>query len=164
MKERLLVGGSEDAATGFSPDVRSAWKILSVLGLALAAVGAVDLIMLIYPARLDSLDWEFATISGLVDGLPLTTLGFGLMLASAVARGARFGRLALLITMLVMALLITVALLLFLLDVPAVLRAAQPQLKPTMQKAVLKTGLMGTLYLLLYSTLGIWAWRLKRRT
>ena len=163
MKERLLVGSDETAA-GYSPDVRSAWKILSVLGLALAAVGAVDLVMLIYPARLDSLDWEFATISGLFDGLPLTTLGLGLMLAAAVARGARFARLALLITMLVMALLITVALLLFVLDIPAVMRAAQPQLKPTMQKAVLKTGLMGTLYLLLYSTLGIWAWRLKRRS
>ena len=159
MKDRVLVGAAEAPIS----DSGSAWKILSVLGLALAAVGAVDLLMLIYPARPASLDWEFATISGLFDGLPLTTLGLGLMLASAVARGSKTGQLVLLVVSLLMALLIAGALLLFVLDVPAVLRAVQPQLKPTMQKAALKSGMMGALYFVLYSTLGIWAWRLRTR-
>ena len=159
MKERVLVGAAEAPTS----DSGSAWKILSVLGLALAAVGAVDLLMLIYPARPASLDWEFATISGIFDGLPLTTLGLGMMLASATARGSRAGRLVLMTVMLLMALLIIVALTMFLLDVPAVLRAVNPQLLPTMQKAALKSGMMGALYLLLYTTLGIWAWRLGRR-
>lgn len=162
MKERVLVG-ARDAETASISDARSAWKIVFVLGVALAAVGGVDLLMLIYPARLDSLDWEFATISGLFDGLPLTTLGLGLMLAAAAARGSKAAQLVLLVVMLLMALLVAGALLLFVLDVPAVLRAVQPQLKPTMEKAALKSGLMGALYLVLYTTLGIWAWRLRKR-
>ena len=53
------------------PDEQTAWAMGFLCGLTVAAVGALDNALLFYPAQWASLDWEFGTISGLIEGLPL---------------------------------------------------------------------------------------------
>ena len=160
MKDPVVMAVGDESGA-YSVASRQAWKMMFVLGLAVALVSMIDLAMLIFPARLSSLDWEFGTISAVVDNLPLVTLGFGLMTASAVARGWTSGRRFMIGVLLVTAVIVAGMTVVFVLDIPAALRAVDPGLKPTIKKAVLKTSSMGLLYTLLYATLGIWAWRMR---
>jgi hypothetical protein len=50
------------------------------------------------------------------------------------------------------------------LDVPVVLRAVDPQLKPTVNKAIAKSLIMAVVYVALYSILGIQAARRRKQT
>jgi len=43
--------------------------MLFLLGLAVAAVGLLDVALLFFPPQWASLDWEFGTVSGAVDAL-----------------------------------------------------------------------------------------------
>ena len=66
-----------------------AWATWALVGWALMIVGLADITLLYFPARLASVDWEFGTISGTVDGMPLLTIGLGAVTASLAARGRR---------------------------------------------------------------------------
>jgi hypothetical protein len=145
-------------------DSRGAWALLMMLGAALAVVGWTDVALLWYPARWASVDWEFGTISGVVDGLPLGTIGLGLVTAAAIARSRRRWLLTLGIVELIVALLLLLMLVIYVLDVPVVLRAVDPQLKDTVKKAIVKTGWMAVVYVILYLTIGISAVRRVRAT
>ena len=160
MKDPVVMAVGDDGSA-HAANSRQAWKMLFLLGLGVALVGLTDLAMLVYPARLSSLDWEFGTISGIIDGLPLVTLGFGIMTASAVARGWLAGRRFMIGVTLVAAVIVVLMVIVFVLDIPAALRAVDPALRPTIKKAAAKTSAMGLIYSLLYATLGIWVWRLR---
>jgi hypothetical protein len=131
-----------------------------LLGLGLAAVGALDVALLFYPADWSSLNWEFGTVSGFIDGLPLMTMGFGAMVVASTSLGWAKWRRLLSIVALLIALMVMVNVLVFALDVPAALRAvSSPVMKTVVKKAVLKTGSMGVVYVALYAALGVWTWR-----
>jgi len=140
----------------------SAWRLLTVLGLALAAVGLVDVAMLFFPARPSAVDWEFGTISGVFEGLPLVTIGVGLMAAGAIARAGRGWLMTMAVVQLILALVLMVLLVVFVLDIPVVLGAVDPQMKFTAKQSIVKSGLMAVVYVLTYLTLGIWAARRVR--
>jgi hypothetical protein len=138
--------------------------MMLVLGIALALVGFSDFAMLWYPARWASVDWEFGTVSAAFDGLPLLTIGLGLATAAAVARGRRGAMGGLAAVLLVMLLLLIAMLLVFVLDVPVVIRAVDPRLRQTLFKSLVKTGSMALVYVVLYLTLGIWVVRRVRNS
>lgn len=155
-----LVVGQEAGAVGSGS--RGAWAMVQVLGVALALVGFADFALLWYPARWASVDWEFGTVSAAFDGLPLLTIGLGLATAGAVSRGRRGAMAGLAAVLLVMSLLLIAMLLIFVLDVPVVLRAVDPQLRESLVKSLVKTSSMAIVYVVLYLTLGIWAVRRMR--
>lgn len=161
MKDPVVMAVADDSASAYGFESRSAWKMLFVLGLGVAMIGSVDVALLLYPARLSSLDWEFGTISGIVDGLPLITIGLGVMTASAVARGWVRGRRLMIGVTLILAVLIALMVVVFVLDIPAVLRAVDPAMKQSIKKAMFKTTVIGFFYVVLYATLGMWTWRLR---
>jgi len=156
MKPVVPVGRSRGSAP---PDEQAAWKLGFLCGLTLALVGALDAALLFYPARFASLDWEFGTISGLVEGMPLVTMGFGAMAAAAAATGWKKWSQFLGVAGLLIAVVLAVLLLIFALDLPAAFRALQPAARGPLRKSVLKTGLMGVAYFVFYATLGVWTWR-----
>lgn len=129
------------------------------LGITLTLIGLTDLGMLYFPPHWASLDWEFGTIGATIEGLPLLTVGLGLLAMSSVALGrTRWMRLWS-ILMLLLALFVIAILIVFVLDVPVALRAVQPTGREALQKSIVKTGLMGSLYVVWYAALGIWTWR-----
>jgi hypothetical protein len=155
------VGEGEVAGSGAAPTPK-VWGVLLALGLALAVVGAVDVALLWFPARWASVDWEFGTVSATIEGMPLVTLGLGLLTASVLARGSRTGAVVVAVVLFLFALFSVVMLVILALDLPVVMRAVDPQLRPTLNKAILKSGIMGVVYVVLYTIIGIQAARRRK--
>ena len=71
-------------------DTEAVWPLLGLIGLAFAAIGAVDIVLAWFPSALGSAEWEFGTIGATLNGLPLPALGLFLVLASGFARASRW--------------------------------------------------------------------------
>jgi hypothetical protein len=162
MKEPVVVAQSHDHTAVAVVDNASGWKYLFLVGAGITIVGLIDLSLLFFPARFANLDWEFGTISGLFDAMPLMTLGIGLMSAAAVANGWTGTRRLVVVLALVMTVVVALLGTIFALDVPAVLKAVEPGMRPSIKRASLKTGLMSLTYFVLYLALGVWTWRRLR--
>jgi hypothetical protein len=135
------------------------WTIVAVTGLAIAVVGWFDLALLWYPLRFGDPEWEFGTISAHLNGMPLGTVGLALLVAGAIGRGwRRTTRLLAIVCLLVVIGLLAISVV-YLLDVPLALRAAAPQVKPILVKAMLKAGVFGATYTVLYAWLAWFLWR-----
>lgn len=156
-----MVIGAEGSGSAMQ-DARSAWTVLTVLGMALAVIGFTDIALLWYPARWASVDWEFGTVSAAFDAMPLATIGLGLACTGAVARGRRRLLVVMALVMFAVFAALGVMLTIFALDVPVVWRAVDPQLRLPVRKAMMKTGSMSVVYMILYLTLGIWVARRVR--
>lgn len=162
MSEQVVVGQAPSRATPMGGEM--AWATWALVGWALVIVGFIDIAMLYFPARLASVDWEFGTISGTVDGMPLMTIGMGAITAAAAARGRRGWMRAISVAQLVVTLVLLVLLGIYASDIPVALRAVEPALQPTLTKAIIKTVVMGGVYVVLYVSLGVWTWRRSRST
>ncbi len=138
------------------------WAVVAWTGLAIAIVGWFDLALLWYPLQFGSAEWEFGTISGHLNGMPLGTVGLALLAAGAMGRGwRRTNRLLSLVCLLILLGLLAISLI-YLLDVPIALRAAAPQIKPVLKKAMLKAGVFAVTYGILYAWLARFLWRATR--
>jgi hypothetical protein len=136
---------------------------LIVLGMTLAFVGWLDVLLNLFPPAIGNPDWEVGTISITIDSLPLGTLGMGMAVVGAALRG----RSVLLRVLAVLAwcamLFVAAAAALYLLSLPVVWAALAAQMKAPFSLAAAKTALLGTVYLLLYAWLGVFAWGHARR-
>lgn len=165
MKEPVVVAHSGDSSTFGAIDGQSGWSFLFLVGTGLMFVGLIDVALLFFPPQWDSLSWEFGTVSALFEGMPLLTMGFGLMTAASVANGWIWTRRLMLTMGLIFSVLIILMAVIFALDVPVVLQAtADPAMKRAVKLSSLKTGLMAFTYFTLYLALGIWTWRRMRST
>jgi hypothetical protein len=121
----------------------SSWRLLGVFGVILALIGAADILLQWYPATFGSPEWEFGTIAVTLGSLPVLTLGLAAMQASFLARGSRRGTLTVALGFAVLALVVAAAYLLFLLNVPVVLKSASGPAVLAVQKAIVCTSVMG---------------------
>jgi secreted protein with Ig-like and vWFA domain len=96
--------------------------------------------------------------------MPLLTLGLGLVSAAVIARGSRVVALVLAVVLFALAAMSLILLVILALDVPVVVRAVDPQLKPTLNKAIAKSSIMAVVYVALYTILGIQAARRRKFT
>ena len=137
------------------------WRLTAAVGLAMAVVGWTDVGLLWYPLHLGDPEWEFGTISACLDGMPLGTIGLGLLAAGAIGCGWRWPTRAIAVASgLVTVGTFTIAVI-YLLDVPVALRGTAPPVRTAIEKAMLKAGVFSMTYLLFYTWL---AWFLWRRT
>jgi hypothetical protein len=164
MKEPVVAAQGTDRTVSELLDGASAWKYLFATGLAVVAVDVVDLGMMFRHAQWSSLDWEFGTLGALVQGMPLITLGFGLMCAASVANGWVLARRMMSIVMLLMTLIVLIVTAMFVLDTFSVLKVIQAALKPAAVDLAIKTCLSSFVYFVLYLALGVWTWRRLRVT
>lgn len=163
MKDPVVVAHSDSRAAADYADNATGWTYLFILGLGVAAVGMTEVVLTFFPAQWANLDWEFPTIAGFFDSLPLVTIGIGSMAAAAMANHWRVMRRVMIGLLLFMSLLILVMLVIFALDVPVVVRAVDPAARHSLKLASLKSGLEAGTYFLLYLALGVWTWRRSRR-
>jgi Sec-independent protein secretion pathway component TatC len=115
------------------------------------------------PLGFGNWQWEFGTVAGTFAGLPLTSIGLASVLASAMAQGKRRQLTALSVVLLALGLLILGSLVLFFLDIPLALRAAQGPASIGIKKAIVKTAMLGAGFSILYLSSGWAAFRQSRR-
>jgi hypothetical protein len=167
--QRIVLGGTNPEPRGgpkplSPPLVDTGWSLLGVVGLAFAALGALDQSLGWLPPHFGNPEWEFGTITHMLDGLPITVLGLVMVLASAAQRrvgwAVRVGAAA----CWTLAALIAVAFVVFLLDVPVALRAVtQPALKAGLVRAIAKAIAQGLLYPTVLVAIGVQGVRATRR-
>ena len=163
-RDKVLMGrpaGPESLAIS-SPT--SAWRWLGWFALSLAIVGIADWLLAWFPLALGNPEWEFGTVVSTFSGLPLITMGFAGLVASAMARGIRWQLVAVGSLMLLWAVLVIGALVIFLLDIPVALRAVQGPARLGILKAIVKTALLGVVFTTVYVIGGIAALRRKPTT
>ena len=140
-----------------------AWKWLGWFSLVLALAGLGDWLLAWFPMRLGTPEWEFGTIVSTFSGLPLITMGFAGMLASAAARGIRWQMVTVAVIVLLFATWLLAAFVVFLLDVPIALGAVRGVARLGIIKAIAKTSMLAVLFSTVYLVAGVSALRFARR-
>jgi len=157
---RVVTAPKKGARPPLGPAPELAWKILGWLGFAFTLVGGADLALTWYPWRFGNPEWEFGTVSAMLDGLPVATLGLVLLLAVGVATGRRWLVQAMAVILLALAMVIVLAAVLYATNVPIALRAVQePLVRTGLKKAIAKSAVQATVYPLVLAWLGWLAWR-----
>jgi len=133
-----------------------------VAGLALTLVGWLNVAFVWYPPRWANVDWEFGSIRATFEGLPLSTIGLMAMTAAVAVRGRRVSLRLMAALLVFLALVWTVFGAIFMLDVPVVFRAVNPDVRPALKQVVAQTSLMAATYVALYLITGVWAFRRAR--
>jgi hypothetical protein len=123
------------------------WKLLGFVGGVLLVVGLVDLGLAFYPPMFGNPNWEFGTISGSLNSLPVPMLGLGLLLGAAVARGWILGTRVWAIVGIVLAVFIVAAAVIWALNLPLAFRSVQePAARLGLKKSVTKSVAQAILY------------------
>ncbi len=157
---RVLIGEKpKKRSVQLTPDTDAAWKWVGWVGLALALAGGTDLLLVWYPTAFGRPEWEFATLVQTFAGLPLVSIGFAGVLGGALALGRRWLIVTMAVVLLVGALVLLLALMLFLTDVPLALRASEGLARTGIKKAVFKTLMLGVIFGGAYGAAGVAALR-----
>lgn len=99
------------------------WLTLAAAGWSLLLMGAIDLSLAWIPPRIGQPDWEFGTISAMLNSLPVPTIGAALALGASAALGRRGAVGAVAAWSALVCLFLSVAVVLYVLDIPLALRA-----------------------------------------
>jgi hypothetical protein len=150
-------------ASSRTGDPVRAWKWLGWFALILALAGLGDWLLAWVPMRFGSPEWEFGTIVSTFSGLPLITMGFAGLLASAVARGIRWQVMSVSLVVLLFATWVLLAFVIFLLDIPIALGAVQGVARIGIIKAIAKTSMLAVLFSAVYVVAAVSALRFARR-
>jgi hypothetical protein len=134
------------------------------LGLVLTVAALTDYVMALYPPVFGSPEWEFATISDIVAGLPLVTIGLAFVWVSSGWLGRRWLTIAAGVGFLVGALCVFGALLLFATNIPVALRATQDLARGNIEKLIAKTLILGLLFGTVYIVAGVITLKRARRS
>jgi hypothetical protein len=90
MSTPRVIVGSEKAPPPPPPTFGArAWRTLIGLGVVLAAAGLTDIALAFYPPNLGSAPWRFTTFVSVMNGLPVLSLGFLVILMAGLALGSR---------------------------------------------------------------------------
>jgi len=135
------------SAIGLAASPEQGWAALWWVGVLLTTVSLADIALAFYPARFGVMEWEFGTGASTIASLPLVAIGLAALMGSALARGRR-GRVIVVVILLIILALGTLAMLtVFLLDLPVALKSvASPDIKLGIQKACVKTVLLGVAF------------------
>src|SRR5690606_35092010 len=159
MSTRVLVAEPESrtgrAAAPRVPDARGAWSVAAALGAALALIGWTDVLLVWLPFRPTSPEWEVGAISATFAGMPLGTLGLGILTAAAAARGWRRALRVLAVLFWLLTATVAVLTVIYALDAVVAWRGAPPQAGPALKIAVTKSAVFAVTYAALYPLLGV---------
>lgn len=139
---------ARDPITRAAPN--TAWRLFGWFGLLLVIVGGSDIVSQWFPTAFKSPEWEFGTAAVTIASLPLLTIGLTIMLAGFLARGKREGVLTMGVVFLLTFLFVGAVLALFALDVPLALRAPVGPALTAIEKAMVRTAIMGVAYEIAY--------------
>lgn len=139
------------------------WELLGWIGIAFALIGAVDLTLAVFPTRFGAAEWEFGTISAVLNGLPLPTLGLMFVLAAGIAQHSRWRVALVCVASILLVLALIGAAFLYVTIVPLALRdVTNPVVRLGLMKSVAKSGALLLIYPTVLTFLAYRGFRLYR--
>lgn len=130
-----------------TPAGEQGWELLGWIGLVFALIGAVDLTLAVFPSRFGTAEWEFGTISAVLNGLPLPTLGLMLLLASGISGHRRWQVVVACAASIAIVLALLGAAFLYVTIVPLALRdVTNPVVRLGLMKSIAKSGALLVIY------------------
>lgn len=157
------------APPGDFPDRKSeqsdrAWRSVMAIGIALLVMGVTDLALLLVQSRFGDLEWEFGSVSAMLNGLPVPAMGGALILASGLARDEPVPVLISLTWSVTLTLVLLASTILYVLNAPIALRSvADPAGQSALKAALLKGSVALVTYSVLHVTLVLQAARFLRK-
>jgi len=122
------------------------YRVAGWLGVVLVAAALSDYLLALYPWGMGSPEWELATIGSIVQGLPLFSIGLAALWVSAGGVGARWLLLTVGWSLVVVAVVLFGALIVFATNIPVALKATQDVARIGIEKLVARTLFMGFLF------------------
>jgi len=165
MSERVLVEPSVKAAGQRVVEPWSGaakYRVAGWVGAVLALAALTDYALAFYPQGFGSPEWEIATISQVVQGLPLFSIGWIGVWVCAGGLGRRWLLAIVGLGFLVAAACVLALLVVFLTDVPVAIRATQSIARMGIVKLVAKTLILGLLFGASYIVVGLLALKQAR--
>ena len=164
MESNVVLGGPEPKRAPSAPVVEGRiWRLLGWIGWVYIVVGGVDSLLTWLPLSLGQPEWEFGTITASLNGLPLPVLGLVLVLCANLMAGRVLVARVVIGLMLLLALIVLVAGLLYALNVPLALRAVtDPVARQGVLKAMIKTAVQVVAYPSGLIALAAIAWSMTR--
>lgn len=164
-RARVVVGRARTRRLTLRDPRATTASVFVVFGLALIAVGLVDLALLWYPLGFGNAIWEFGTLSRTLDGVPLPGLGLALLTYGVVTHpGARGGVVRGLAALFAAAALALIALALaWATAVPEVLRQTPAEAAGTLKRSIVKSVAQFAAYSLASGVITWLLWRGVRR-
>lgn len=136
------------------------WRILGWTGWLFFLIGGLDVAITWVPSGFGNPEWEFGTVSASLNGLPVTTMGLMLVLGAALAQGRRWVVRMAALLLIVLAVAVLIAGLLYATNVPMALNAVtQPVARAGLIKSMVKTASQVVMYPALFLLVGAVAWR-----
>jgi hypothetical protein len=134
-------------------------RLATISGIAITLIGWTDLIMLWFPLRPASAEWEFGSTSSFIDALPLATLGLILLaLVSLTEMRRRALRVIAIFAAFVSVSLIGIGII-YASGLPLALQAVQMPMREVLFLSIIKTVILATIYLIFYISLAVISWR-----
>lgn len=139
------------------------WRLIGFAGLTFALVGWTDVLLLGYPLRIGRPDWEFATVSGMFDALPLATIGTLLIVAWLHVDGTRLWRRLAGSGLVLIVVGLCAAFVLFGLSFATGLGAVDGDTQWILVRAGIKTSVAACVYVILYILMALSLFRASRK-
>ena len=156
---------AKEASRAKAPAPDFAWSLMSWVGLALVIVGGQDLVLALIPLRIGNPEWEFGTVTAMLNGMPAMTMGLALVLGGAAARGIRWLMRVAAVLLFVLAAAILAGFTLYALTIPIALSASNnPVIVLGLKKAIARTAVQAVVYPFTFVVMGIAAIRHAARS
>jgi hypothetical protein len=135
------------------------WALLGGAGLVFALVASSDVVLALYPPHFGVGEWEFGTVTSVLQSFPLFTMGWGLVFGAAVARGNLRTVRFLAVLFALFALLVVAGLVVYFRTVPDALQIVEDRNRAGLIRAIWRTGLQGGLYGLAFCWMSVQGWK-----
>lgn len=159
----VILGANKERGSSWSPRPELGWTLLRILGFTFIVAGGVDLALLWYPSRMGTPEFEFATISSFVAGLPVVTMGLVALAISAAGTGQRGWQLAVAVVAILMVAALVVLAAIFATTIPLALRVAGLEVKTGIKKSIVRAAIQFAGYGIAYLALGWTLFKASRK-
>jgi hypothetical protein len=153
----VIVG--QDRSKELRVNPRLGWAAVRALALLFLCIGVADLSLAFYPPQFDNPAWTFGVLGGAIGGLPVLSLGITGGVIAGLTLKARSWTVFLGILSLLLALAILGGLFVFFQTVEEARRAAPVGMQLGISRTVIRTYLLGGLFLILHLLTGVVAMR-----
>jgi hypothetical protein len=163
--ERVLVSAPDKVQGARNTEAWSggaAVKALGWFGVILALAALSDFVLAFYPLGFGSAEWELATISSVIQGLPLISIGLAAIWVSGGLSGQRRLLIAVGVLLLASAVSVFGLLIVFLTNVPIALQATRDVARLGIEKLAAKTVVLALVFGVSYIVAGVLALKQAR--